>query len=88
MIRRHVRASGQVQGVFFRDACQTEANRVGGAGWVRNAADGTVEAVFEGEPDAVEAMCDWCRSGSDSAHVEDVKVTDEKPRGDTSFQVR
>lgn len=88
MIRRHVTIYGRVQGVFFRDSCRTEASRLDVAGWVLNAPDGTVEAVFEGESDAVEAMCDWCRSGPEQAHVERVEVTEEDPQGDTSFQVR
>ena len=50
MIRRRVVVSGQVQGVFFRDTCQRYAQAYGVTGWVRNCADGTVEAVFEGKP--------------------------------------
>ena len=88
MIRRQVRIHGRVQAVFFRDACQTEANRAGVVGWVRNAPDGTVEAVFEGEPGAVQAMCNWCRSGPEQADVEHIEVTEEEPQGDTSFDVR
>ena len=88
MIRRKVRVHGQVQGVFFRDACEKEAVRQGVAGEVTNAPDGTVVAVFEGEPSAVEAMCDWCRSGSDQADVEHIEVSEEEPQGDTSFHVR
>lgn len=88
VIRRHVRITGRVQGVFFRDACHTKSIELRVAGWVRNAAEGTVEAVFEGEPGAVEAMCDWCRTGPEQARVEHVEVTDEEPQGATSFEVR
>ncbi len=88
MIRRRVIVQGQVQGVFFRDTCHTEAGKAGVSGWVRNAADGTVEAIFEGNRAAVEAMCEWCRTGSEGAEVRSVEVFDEEPQGDTSFQVR
>ncbi len=88
MIRRHVKISGRVQGVFFRDACQRKATEIGVAGWVRNAPDGTVEAIFEGEPGVIEAMCDWCCSGPEQARVEHIDITDEEPQGDTSFEVR
>ena len=54
-VRKRVRAHGRVQGVFFRDSVRREAEPRGVAGWARNRADGTVEAVFEGEPEAVDA---------------------------------
>src|SRR6478735_10827426 len=57
LTRQRVRVYGMVQGVFFRDSCRQEALRQGVAGWVRNAGDGSVEAVFEGDAEAVEAMC-------------------------------
>ena len=60
-IRRRVVVRGRVQGVFFRDTCRREARFRGVTGWVRNAADGSVEAAFEGNPAAVEAMIDWSR---------------------------
>ena len=52
-------AHGRVQGVFFRDSTRREAERRGVAGWARNTADGTVEAVFEGSPEAVDALVDF-----------------------------
>src|ERR687893_82609 len=61
--RRRVVVHGEVQGVFFRDSTRDEAERRGVAGWVTNRSDGAVEAVFEGEPDAVEALVSFCRSG-------------------------
>ena len=54
--RVRVVVHGHVQGVFFRDSVRRTARERGVAGWVRNRRDGTVEAVFEGEPDAVEAI--------------------------------
>ncbi len=68
---------GRVQGVFFRDSTRREADKRGIAGWVRNREDGAVEAVFQGSPDAVEAMVEWCRSGPDRAEVEDMAVSVE-----------
>ena len=80
--------TGRVQGVFFRESCEREANRLGVRGWVLNRDDGCVEAVFEGEPDAVEEMIDWARNGSAQAYVTQVQVIDEEPAAEAGFQVR
>jgi acylphosphatase len=88
MIRRRVVVHGQVQGVFFRDTCRREAASHHVAGWVRNLPDGTVEAVFEGEPGDVEAMTDWCRGGPAYAQVHRVDVEDQSPTGVGGFEVR
>lgn len=58
------------------------------AGWVRNRADGTVEAVFEGPPEAVEALVSWCTQGPPMARVSSVERSDEPPTGERSFSVR
>jgi len=83
-----VRASGNVQGVFFRDSTRQEAGARGVTGWVRNRGDGTVEAVFEGPPAAVAAMVAFCRSGPGHADVRDLEVEPEEPEGLSGFQVR
>lgn len=57
------------------------------SGWVRNGADGTVEAVFEGEPEDVEALVDLCRRGPRGAEVERVEVEDELPEDLAGFRV-
>lgn len=88
MIRRRVVAHGRVQGVFFRDTTRRAAEQRGVAGWARNVPDGTVEAVFEGEPDAVERMVELCRDGPRGAQVERLDVFDEEPEGLTGFAVR
>jgi acylphosphatase len=88
MIRRRVVVSGQVQGVFFRDSCRRQAQAHGVTGWVRNRPDGAVEAVFEGEPEAVEAMIGWARKGPPAAEIDQVEVTEEEPAGERSFRVR
>lgn len=67
--------SGRVQGVFFRMETKRAADRFGVSGWVRNLKDGTVEAVFEGDQDRVDAVLDWCRQGPPQADVTDVAVT-------------
>ena len=90
MTRARVRVvvRGRVQGVFFRAETQTRANSLGVAGWVRNAPDGNVEAVFEGDPERVESMVEWCRRGPAGARVDEVGVTPEEPTGETGFGVR
>ena len=88
-IRRHAIVSGRVQGVFFRDSTQREARRLGVDGWVRNLDDGTVEAVFEGDAPAVEAMLDFCRRGPERARVDRLEVEASEPlEGLTGFEVR
>jgi len=87
MIRRRVVVWGRVQGVFFRDSCRREATRHSVAGWVCNRPDGAVEAVFEGTPDAVDALCRWCAVGPPHAAVERVDVTDEPPRELSGFRI-
>jgi acylphosphatase len=87
LVRRHVRAHGRVQGVFFRDSVRREADRRGVAGWARNCADGTVEAVFEGPADAVEALVSFCRESPGHSSVSSLDVVDEDPEGLDEFSV-
>jgi acylphosphatase len=79
---------GRVQGVFFRDSTRDEAERRGVAGWVTNRDDGAVEAVFEGDSGAVDAMVAFCREGPSSADVERVEESEEEPEGLSGFDVR
>jgi acylphosphatase len=87
-IRRRVWVSGRVQGVAFRAAARRQARAAGVGGWVRNLADGRVEAVFEGAPGAVDSMLAWCREGPSHARVERVEVREEPPEGAADFEVR
>ncbi len=87
-VRRHVVAHGRVQGVFFRDATRREAVRRGVAGWARNTGSGTVEVVFEGVPEQVEAMLSFVREGPGHASVSSVDVRAEEPEGLSGFAVR
>ena len=88
MIRRRVVVHGHVQGVFFRDSVRRRAVGSGVSGWVRNTRDGAVEAVFEGEPVAVDALVAFCREGPRGARVDRVDVTDEQPEGLSGFAIR
>jgi acylphosphatase len=83
-----VTVRGHVQGVFFRAEARDRARSLGLAGWVRNALDGSVEAVFEGAKDRVESMVAWCRRGPSGASVEDLDVRWEDPAGDTGFSIQ
>lgn len=86
--RAHVRVHGRVQGVFFRAEARDRACSLGVAGWVRNAPDGSVEAVFEGAAERVETLVAWCRRGPAGAWVDNVEVEWEDPLGATEFVVR
>jgi acylphosphatase len=74
MITRQISVSGRVQGVGFRDALLREAKRLGVTGWVRNRADGSVEAVVQGSPEAVEKIIGWVRRGPPAALVAAVRT--------------
>ena len=87
-IRRRVVVRGRVQGVFFRESCRQQAESVGVSGFVSNEPDGTVAAAFEGDPDGVRRMVDWCRTGPRSARVTGVEVGEEAPTGASGFSVR
>ena len=78
--------SGRVQGVGFRYATFGRARSRGVAGHVRNLPDGTVEAVFEGGPEAVDALVAWCGRGPAGARVDNVKVELETPTGEMGFR--
>jgi acylphosphatase len=86
--RRRVVVYGEVQGVFFRDSARKEAERRGVAGWVTNRPDGAVEAVFEGDREAVAALVAFMREGPSRAQVERVDETEEEPEGLDGFRVR
>ena len=88
VIRRRVVVHGFVQGVFFRDSVRRLAQQRGVNGWVANRRDGAVEAVFEGEPESVERLVDYCRDGPRGASVDSVDVSDEEPENLSGFSVR
>ena len=87
MIRRRVVVRGRVQAVGFRVFVATRARSRGVAGWVRNRPDGTVEAVLEGEWDAVDAVVAACGDGPRGAGVSTVDVSDEEPAGLRGFEI-
>lgn len=87
-VARRVRVHGTVQGVFFREATRRRAESRGVHGWVRNNDDGTVEAIFEGDPESVDAMVEFVREGPRAAQVNHVDVEDTAPEGAGRFEVR
>jgi len=87
-VARRVVVHGNVQGVFFRDTTRRRAQSRGVSGWVRNRPDGSVEALFEGEPDAVESMVAFARDGPRGARVERVDVSEAEPEGAAGFEIR
>jgi acylphosphatase len=74
--------------VGFRYAVRERARSRGVAGYVRNLPSGEVEAVFQGEPTAVDALVEFCRHGPRGARVSGVDVDDAPPEGRTGFDVR
>lgn len=86
--RKRLIIHGRVQGVFFRDGLRSEASRAGVTGWARNRDDGTVEAVLEGSPEAVDIVAAWCSRGPARASVERTEIHEEAPEGLEGFEVR
>jgi acylphosphatase len=87
-VRRRVSVHGRVQGVGFRFGVVRAAGTRGVNGWVRNCADGSVEAVLEGDASAVESVVRFCREGPRGAAVSRVDVREEEPEGLRGFDVR
>jgi acylphosphatase len=79
--------TGHVQGVSFRYSAQRQARSFGLDGWVRNAPDGSVEVVVEGEPEAVRLFVNWAHSGPPGATVDSIDTEEEAPRGEQGFRI-
>jgi acylphosphatase len=75
-VTRRMVARGRVQGVWFRESMRREAERLGVTGWIRNRLDGSVEAVVQGSPGAVDQIIAWARRGPEAADVESLEVTE------------
>ena len=86
-VRRRVVAHGLVQGVFFRESLRRLAAELGIAGFARNLADGTLEAVFEGHEDAVQELVEFAHAGPPDAEVDRLEVIEEPPEGLGGFRV-
>jgi len=86
--RAHAFISGRVQSVYFRATTRDVAREAGLKGWVKNLPDGGVEAVFEGEKEAVGKMLQWCTHGPSGAEVKDVDAKWEEPTNEfESFDI-
>lgn len=86
--RVHAVVYGKVQGIYFRAYAQAEGNKLGVKGWVKNRADGAVEAVVEGEVEQIKQMLTWLRKGSPGAQVTKMEVKEERPVGEVQFNIR
>lgn len=86
MKTRQIRVTGRVQGVGFRYALRDEAQRLGLAGWVRNCSDGSVEALLQGDAQAVDAALRWARRGPRAARVETLAEGQPEAQFDRSYR--
>ena len=87
VVRVRALVSGRVQGVWYRESCRREAERLGVGGWVRNRPDGRVEIEAEGPRPAVDALLTWAGHGPPRAVVDRVAVDDRPPMGESRFRV-
>ena len=88
LVRRRVVVHGRVQGVWFRESARRRAEQLGVSGWVRNRADGAVEAELEGGPVDVAVLVSWFEHGPPGARVDRLGIEDLVPEGDHGFAVR
>ena len=88
IIAAHVFISGTVQGVYYRASTKEQAQSKQVNGWVRNLPDRRVEAWFEGTPEAVEAMIQWCHHGPPGARVIKVEVDFQKAQNLQGFEIQ
>ena len=86
MLQVRVVVKGRVQGVFYRNWTIENANQLGLRGWVRNRRDGSVEALFSGEPDSVEEMEQRCRRGPPAAVVTGFQVFPSSDDAGSGFE--
>jgi acylphosphatase len=88
LTRLRLSIHGRVQGVWFRDSVRRTATERGVSGWAENLPDGSVEAVLEGEPDAIRAVAAFCRQGPAHARVDRVEEHTEPVEGLRGFEIR
>ena len=88
MIAKRLRIEGVVQGVGYRRWMARTATRLVVAGWVRNAPDGTVEALVEGDAAAVEELLRACRRGPPGAAVTLIHEDLVEPEQLAAFEAR
>jgi len=81
-----LRITGRVQGVGFREALRAQAERLGVTGWVRNRADGSVEALAQGSEAALSALLAWARRGPPAARVEGIAIAPPEPRYAANYE--
>ncbi len=87
--RAHIFVSGRVQGVFFRESARKKAKDLGVSGWVRNLADGRVEAVFEGEKEKIERMTKWAKKGPLISIVDNIDIVWEEYQAEfNDFEIK
>ena len=79
-VRVHLKIEGRVQGVYFRAATVTQAQKLSVTGWVMNCADGSVEALAEGGKEEIEELIAWCRRGPSGSRVTHVEIRWEEPQ--------
>jgi acylphosphatase len=83
----HLIIKGKVQGVYFRASARDIAKEVGVTGWVKNMADGSVEAVVSGNEERVAKFIEWCRKGPKNAEVNEVLVNNSREKPSTEFRI-
>jgi acylphosphatase len=87
-VKAHVIITGRVQGVFFRGNTKKEAKKHGVNGWVRNLADGRVEAVFVGNKEDVDKLISFVDTGPSGAKVRDLDIKWEEYKNEfTDFKI-
>ena len=88
MICRRLTITGRVQNVWYRDWLVEQAQAIGITGWVRNRADGSVEALVCGSSEMIDAIAAKARQGSPASRVADVAIEEAPPQVHDGFAKR
>jgi acylphosphatase len=81
-----LRIEGFVQSVGFRHFAIEEARKLSLDGWIRNRADGTVEALASGDNAAVEKFVAACMRGPSGARIANVELHKAEPPEEKGFR--
>lgn len=87
MNARRAVVEGRVQGVGYRFFAERAARELGVRGWVRNLPDGSVEAVAEGDDEAVATFIERLKRGPLSARIDRVEVAEATAQGFERFEI-
>ncbi|HZI02300.1 MAG TPA: acylphosphatase [Flavisolibacter sp.] len=86
-LTKHILIKGKVQGVFYRVTAKDAGTALGIKGWIKNTADGHVEACISGKEEAIESFINWCWKGPKDAEVIDIEIKESDYQSFSHFEI-